>query len=261
MRPFLYVSLCLAWTAAYADERPPRELDPRPALVQPKPRITPTADYEVQILHGFKVLIHPEVLLHQKESAEALAELTKQLEDIVRAVPASRLNLIRDVRIWLEWEQKKNGAAEFHVSPSWLFQNGYNPDKVRDVEICNARNFVAWSRLEQPSMLLHELAHAYHHRVLGVDHPGVRAVYQQAMKRKLYDLVAHARVGNLKAYAVTNHEEYFAEITEAYFGKNDYFPFTRAELERHDPDGYQLMVEVWGIGRQLWRDETPTRRD
>ena len=31
--------------------------------------------------------------------------------------------------------------------------------------------------------------------------------------------------------------EYFAEASEAYFGTNDFFPFVRIELRRHDPIG------------------------
>jgi hypothetical protein len=40
-----------------------------------------------------------------------------------------------------------------------------------------------------------------------------------------------------------------AALTEAYFGKNDYDPFTRADLKKHDPVGYQLMQQPWKITR------------
>ena len=33
-------------------------------------------------------------------------------------------------------------------------------------------------------------------------------------------------------YAATNHKEYFAEATEAYFYKNDFYPFVRGELKK-----------------------------
>jgi hypothetical protein len=42
--------------------------------------------------------------------------------------------------------------------------------------------------------------------------------------------------------------EYFAEATEAFFGTNDFYPFVRAELKRHDPAAYELMNELWGVG-------------
>jgi len=45
---------------------------------------------------------------------------------------------------------------------------------------------------------------------------------------------------------LSNHKEYFAESTEAYLGVNDFYPFVRAELNRHDPRMYQLLRKIWG---------------
>jgi hypothetical protein len=42
-----------------------------------------------------------------------------------------------------------------------------------------------------------------------------------------------------------NNEEYFAEATEAYFGTNDLYPFTRAELKQHDPEMIAWMAKLW----------------
>jgi len=53
-----------------------------------------------------------------------------------------------------------------------------------------------------PNFVLHELAHAYHHRVLRFD-----------------------------------------ETTEAFISTNDFYPFTREELKRHDP-GQKGEVEL-----------------
>ena len=39
--------------------------------------------------------------------------------------------------------------------------------------------------------------------------------------------------------------EYFAEGSEAYFGTNDFYPFTRAELKQHDPEGFRLLEALW----------------
>ncbi len=93
---------------------------------------------------------------------------------------------------------------------------------------------------------MHEMAHAYQFNVLGEDHPAAQKAYQKAMDRGLYQSVAHVHGGKRKAYAATNYKEYFAELTEAYFGKNDFFPFNRADLKKYDPTGYQLMQDVWG---------------
>jgi hypothetical protein len=47
-------------------------------------------------------------------------------------------------------------------------------------------------------------------------------------------------------YALTNHKEYFAEGTEAYFGANDFHPFVRAELKSFDPELHRVLREIWG---------------
>jgi hypothetical protein len=39
--------------------------------------------------------------------------------------------------------------------------------------------------------------------------------------------------------------EFFASLSEAYFGTNDYFPFTRDDLKAFDPDSYRVISEAW----------------
>lgn len=207
--------------------------------------ITPTSLYKPESIQGFTILINPTVLNHRTDAQAMRKELTVQLTQITRVVPAKLLGQLRKVRIWVEWNRKINGAAEFHPSADWLRQNGYNPDKAGDIEISNARNFVHWSRSDQPWMVMHELAHAYHFRVLGETYAGIKAAYQQAQRRSLYQSVAYIKGGQKRAYALTNAKEYFAELSEAYWGKNDFYPFIRPELKQYDPVGYQLMQTVW----------------
>jgi hypothetical protein len=215
-------------------------------LASPASAFEPTANYKPREIRGFTVLVHPEVEKHPAEAKEAFAELDAQLKTLGEVVPEKPLASLKKIRFWVEWEVKKNGAAEFHVSPGWLKDNGYNPEKARGVEINNLKNFSAWSKKAQPWMVMHELAHAYHFTVLGDKHAQLDAAYKQAMERKLYDEVAFVTGGKRKGYATTNRAEYFAELTEAYFGKNDFFPFTRCELETHDPVGFKLMKDTWG---------------
>jgi hypothetical protein len=40
--------------------------------------------------------------------------------------------------------------------------------------------------------------------------------------------------------------EFFAEMTESYFGSNDFYPFVTGELKRDEPDIFKLMEEIWG---------------
>lgn len=214
-------------------------------------KITPTSAYEKRVIEEFTVLLHPDLREHPKDLEEALAEVTKQLHAIGRVVPAKPLAELRKVRIWLEWDSPGGSAAQFHPlhAADWLRTRGQNPDKAGGVDVNHARHFIDWSQRAEPWLVMHELAHAYHNLVLGARHEGIRTAYQQAVERKLYESVAHVNGGKRKAYALTNDQEYFAELTEAYFGRNDFFPFDRADLEKHDPVGYRLLREIWGEPR------------
>ena len=58
-------------------------------------------------------------------------------------------------------------------------------------------------------------------------------------------IIRHRDGSTRRAYALTNRMEYFAELSEAYLGVNDFQPFDRAELQRYDPQGFALMEKVW----------------
>lgn len=198
---------------------------------------TPLSTYKNRTMFGFTILIHPDVLAHDAAAGQLTLELMEQLARINGVVPARQLAELKKVRIWVEWLAKPNGAAEFHPSAQWLRANGYNPEKESGIEINHAVNFVKWSRAEQPWMIMHEMAHAYHKTVLGYAYAPIESAYQHARNTGLYDSVPYINGGKKRAYAMNNSTEYFAEISEAYFGKNDFFPYNRAELARHDPDG------------------------
>jgi dipeptidyl-peptidase-4 len=85
--------------------------------------------------------------------------------------------------------------------------------------------------------MLHELAHAVHDKFLGDSNSNVKTAYQQAMARKLYDK---------SLYIATNEHEFFAEASCAYLDRLEYFPKTREELKKHDPETFKLMEGVWG---------------
>ena len=48
---------------------------------------------------------------------------------------------------------------------------------------------------------------------------------------------------NKTEYIVVNA---FSEISEAYWGENDYAPFNYEDLKAKDPVGFQLMETIWG---------------
>lgn len=244
--------LCAWWGAALAIAT---------AVARQARAYEPTTAYSQRTVKGFPVLVGPEALRHEKELDEAMKELEAQLGRAVEAVPEPALAALRKVRIWVEWDNPRGKTAEFHPSRDWLKANDYNPDKAGGVEVANAVRFVRWSKGGQPWMLLHELAHAYHFGVLGADDPAVKDAYRRAVAGKRYDAVDHVDGGKpRKAYALTDDKEYFAELSEAYFGRNDFYPFTREDLEKHDPEGYRLMQSTWGRRGAATRESGPQPR-
>ncbi len=220
------------------------------ATAPPKPasRFDPTADYEEKHVEGWAVLVNHRLLdqEHRPLCKRVLRQLKDHLYRVTRVVPPAALANLRRVPFWVELNDPKFPCMCYHPSADWLRENGLNPQKAGGVEVANADNFLNWT-LVQPWMVLHELAHAYHDRVLGFDNAEVRACYQHAINSKLYDSVMHYDGRKVRAYAATNEKEYFAESTEAYFGSNDFFPFVRAELKEHDPKMCDLLEKVWGV--------------
>lgn len=207
---------------------------------------SPSYLYKQTFVQGFTIKIHPDLASHPIEAAQLYIELEKQLRSITEVVPVNALYYLQQVTIWVEWQNDLNGAAVYHPSKQWLEINGFNVDKTDSVEINNTKNFIGWSDT-QPWMMLHELAHAYHFQILGEMNLKVLEAYRQAVEKKLYDSVEYDGRHKMKAYAMNNAKEYFAELTEAYFGRNDFYPYTHEDLREHDILGYWMMESSWGL--------------
>jgi hypothetical protein len=214
-----------------------------PADVTTQP--IPTSQYEVRSIEGWTVRVNRRLLGEQAAlGADALKVLAGKLYDITRVVPERPCAELRKVPLWLGVDDGPNDRAQYHPSADWLAKHGYNPEKAKSVEIGNAKRFLK-TAIEQPSMVLHELAHAYHDRVLGFDHPGIRKAYDEARAGGAYESVLRISGSKERHYALTDPQEYFAEGTEAFFGTNDFYPFVRAELRVHDPKLFRLLDELW----------------
>ena len=225
----------------------------------------PDSPYERYRSAEFEIVIAKDFIDTRPDDAlTALKILTEQIDAAAERLPPASLRRLADVKFWIEadrtgdsWSQSARpalyiphqygivGGGKYAVKAGSIevpVESFLNERTAADVKHCA----MFWA--------LHELAHAYHERVLGWDHGGVRRAYQKAKGEHLYDRVATLfPLGNGRyekrmapAYAATNECEYLAELSVLYLARNSTFPNTRSHLRHYDPDGYALMVEVWG---------------
>jgi hypothetical protein len=201
-------------------------------------------------IEGFSILVDDSLLPGAPDEAlgrDALDFLRAKLTEIRIVLPREKVDALRKVTIVLDTECGTLGSMQYHPSADWLADNGYPRSLEKCVHLPRARD-VATSRNinEQPWVILHELAHAYHDQVLGFEDPRVLAAWEdfkasgKGNDALLYD------GSRVKHYGLTDQKEFFAEMTEAYFGSNDFHPFNRAQIKTEFPKLYDLLAEIWG---------------
>jgi Mlc titration factor MtfA (ptsG expression regulator) len=208
---------------------------------------------EIRNVSGWSIHIRRELLTDEAPAtAKALELIQAQLEEIIRVVPKAAVVELKKVPLYFSPEYPGiRPSAEYHPGAGWLKDNGRDPAMAKGVEFTNIRVFEADTR-RMPNFALHELAHAYHDRFLPGSHENaeIKAAYQAAKAAGGYERVERTDAeGNKhmdRAYAMTNPAEYFAETTEAYFSRNDFFPYTNDQLRKHDPRMHELLGKLWG---------------
>ncbi len=202
--------------------------------------------YRVEKIEGWTVRIEDQAVAEVTTWASARKVLVRQLQAIERVMPDAPLAKLQEVSIYVNLHTDTTCMA-YHPAADWLSEHHMDPAMATNMEIGSIKNFVSWT-YEQPWMVLHELAHAYHFRYLekGELNDTVLDAFRAAMRSKRYDSVLHWNGKMVKHYATTNQMEYFAESTEAYFGTNDFYPFVRSELMTYDQETFALMEKIWG---------------
>jgi hypothetical protein len=207
----------------------------------------PTSHTERQ-LEGWTVRVDDRLLTEPNDELgkRALRFLENKLADIKAVVPADKVKRLQKVTIVLDLSHGRLTAMQYHPSAAWLKDNGYSTDLEKCVHIPRAADLPARRNIsEQPWVILHELAHAYHDQVLGFDEPRIKEAYERYKKGGHGDKALRHDGRRVEHYALTNHKEFFAEMTESYFGVNDFFPFNRAELKEAEPEIHALLKAIW----------------
>ncbi|MBL7134775.1 MAG: alpha/beta hydrolase [Phycisphaerae bacterium] len=214
-------------------------------VARPAPRAPriyePTTGYTVKTLAGWKVYVHNALLPggeHAETGAEAMRRLTDGMLRLKTWIPAGPLAKLLKVKIWLELNSTKGpwggtSGYQYHPGLDWLIDMDFNPEKHKCVEFGNAASLARRSPDATVSVLLHELAHAYHDQVLTFDHPDVLAAYKRCVEGTTYPA---------RDWVKSNHKEFFAGVTTRYFGRKK----ERDAMGQRDPILEKFLQKTWG---------------
>lgn len=208
-------------------------------------------EFEEYEIRGWKV--HIEKTL-KDELDRIIVKMEEGFDNFIDSVPSDLLTELRKTAFWVSQENNyplreadNGGTIAFHEDVNFLIQHELDTRMVQGVHVINpiavfyTNEILSWG----PYVFLHELAHAYEfknrQRLNVIQH------YNAAMDKGLYTNVPTREDPDVMgpAYASVNEKEWFAELTEAYFGVNDYFPKTRDELKTYDPESYDFIEKAW----------------
>ena len=214
------------------------------AAEAPKP-----ASHTTKTIEGWTVRVDDRLLKAPDEAkgADAMALLAARLADIKRVMTPDRLAKLQAVVIQMDLTHGTLTSMQYHPNVDWLTEHGFAKELGKCVHIPDVAHFAnADHQHVQPWSVLHELAHSYHDQVLNFENPEIKAIWERYKKSGHGDSVLYIKGKHVKHYALTNQMEFFAEMSESYFGVNDFFPFVNAELLEAEPEVHALLTRIWG---------------
>lgn len=186
-------------------------------------------------------------------ASKALRRLQGNLDKAFRLLPKSSHPVLLEVKWYMLYGPKSRGGGhdnglEYCARNAPRYRQNLDERWSNCILVHCADNYAKISNLWALKAVLHELGHAHHKENWAERQEDIMLAWQAAMDRKLYLNVRDDK-GKLipKAYASVNQLEYFAELTAIYFGRCNYAPFRRAELEKYDPIGYAMIEKMWGL--------------
>lgn len=203
----------------------------------------PTANYSKRLLSSFATNVSARLVADTTVHGKSTAHVEHMLSDMAAKLPQPVVVALRKTTpVWVELSDCRSPAGTYHPSIDWLADNGVNPDKAKGVQV--TADHLYYSE-QQPAMMLHEFAHAFHDRFLRFDNAEVLKAYAQACRSRKYESVSHVNGKKVRAYALVNQMEFFAELSEAYFWRNDMEPFDRDGLAEFDPASMRVVERLW----------------
>ncbi len=202
-----------------------------------------------QKIEGWTIRVDNRLLANESaaQGGRALKLLNARLIAISTIVPEPALTKLRSITIQLDLDYADLKPMQYHPGADWLKENGYRETLAKCVHIPAVAGFLSpFENHRMPWVILHELSHAYHDQILGFDHPVIIAAWKKFRDSGKYTSVLTSPGPLREHYGLTNEKEFFAEMTETYFGSNDFYPFVAGELKKEEPEIFALMAEIWG---------------
>jgi hypothetical protein len=200
-------------------------------------------------IEGWTIRVDDRLLKNEAaaQGERALKLLNARLVAITMVVPEPALTKLRTITIQLDLDYADLKPMQYHPGADWLRDNGYRESVAKCVHIPAVADFLSpYENHRMPWVILHELTHAYHDQILGFDHPGIIAAWKKFRDSGKYKTVLTSSGPVREHYGLTDEKEFFAEMTETYFGSNDFYPFVAGELKKDEPAIFALMAEIWG---------------
>lgn len=186
-----------------------------------------------------KIVLAVENSLLRPTHEKSIARLKADLADFSQQLPEAITDAFAADTVWVE---SGGDAAEYLTAES-------GKPHAPCVRIADAEAYHKAATGTQPNLLLNRLMQLYFDRYMDQD---TRASLSSAyiLSRKLHQNVYGTNgtklVRNRRSDASLDKRSYFAELSEAYWGQNDFYPFDYQELERYDPRGFKILVQLYG---------------
>jgi len=152
--------------------------------------------YNATNIEGWDVYIEQEISVDAKFMLAVFDRITKSLQHINKNVPKDRVAQINKFPIWVsnepnypDFRPEEKAQIPFHLSEEWLRENRLNPFMAPGVHVINPYYIISYTKhFEwQPLVLLHELSHGLHMKVLtDLEKKLIDRAYENADAKGLY---------------------------------------------------------------------------
>lgn len=189
-------------------------------------------NYEERTVEGFKVYLHLDALEDKSENTEALYEhIESSITYMRRRLPVKAFDKLVDEGVKFvvnDLCSEPRFSIAYH--PDWYGWSEFRRKSISYCHIDSGNRGVYAS----PAVVIHEIAHAFHDLFIenGYDNEAIIEYFARVRDSGKFDVVNGIFTSyssdreKAKPYMLTNHKEFFAEISEALWLRNNWEPFT-----------------------------------